>query len=315
MYDVIPLDKSLSTTRLLRKALAQVKADQVKEIDNPEDKCESVLFLPQGNGRKGEGGLRTKGYFKKSYKRKPLVSIVTVVYNGELFLEKTIQSVIHQTYDNVEYIIIDGASTDGTLDIIRKYEDAIDYWVSEKDMGIYDAMNKGIRLVMGQWINFMNGGDTFYETKSIKKVFDKQDFNSVDIIYGNHHVVYSSGRERIVKAGNLKNLWKGVQFCHQASFVKRHYHKIHNFNQCIKIAADFEFFYNAWKSNAIFKFTNASLVRIEAGGVSDVNRVNSILERWLLVDKSMKIIIFYCLIVIKESYKLRAKRIFYGALK
>ena len=84
-----------------------------------EDTFESVLFLPQNDTRKGEGGLRTKGYFKKNYEEKPLISIITVVYNGEMYLEETIQSVINQTYDNVEYIIIDGGSTDGTLNITQ----------------------------------------------------------------------------------------------------------------------------------------------------------------------------------------------------
>ena len=110
------LDEKYSTTRLVTK-------EKLEIVNNPDDKFESVLFLPEDVGRKGEGGLRTKKYFKKSFKDKPLISIITVVFNGEQFLEETIQSVINQTYDNIEYIIIDGGSTDGTLDIIKKYED------------------------------------------------------------------------------------------------------------------------------------------------------------------------------------------------
>jgi len=103
-----------------------------------EKEDNSKLFLSEGENRKGEGGQRTKGHFKKSYEKKPLISVITVVFNGEKYLEETITSVINQTYENVEYIIIDGGSTDGTLDIIKRYEDKIDYWVSEKDNGIYD---------------------------------------------------------------------------------------------------------------------------------------------------------------------------------
>jgi glycosyltransferase involved in cell wall biosynthesis len=97
--------------------------------------------------------------------KKPLITIITVVYNGEKHLEQTIKSVINQNYKNIEYIIIDGVSTDGTLDIIKKYEEYIDYWVSEPDEGIYDAMNKGIGLANGEFINFMNADDWFVDTK------------------------------------------------------------------------------------------------------------------------------------------------------
>jgi len=143
----------------VRKVTPEVVLAEIKAEQKPEDQFGTVLFLPEAEGRQGEGGLRTQGYFKKSETDKPLITVVTVVFNGEAHLEETILSVINQTYDNIEYIVIDGASTDGTVDIIRKYEHAIDYWVSEKDGGIYDAMNKGIRCVTGQAISFMNSGD------------------------------------------------------------------------------------------------------------------------------------------------------------
>ena len=98
-----------------------------------------------------------------------LISIVTVSYNAVLTIEQTILSVINQTYPNVEYIIIDGGSTDGTVDIIKKYEDKIAYWVSEPDKGIYDAMNKGVVVATGEWINFMNAGDIFTDGDVIDK--------------------------------------------------------------------------------------------------------------------------------------------------
>lgn len=141
------------------------------------------LFLPDCEVIKGEGGLQTKGYFKKSYKDKLLISIITVVYNGEEYLEETIQSVINQTYDNVEYIIIDGASTDGTLDIIKKYADKIDYWISEKDEGISAAFNKGILVASGKYLNFLNAGDKLLH-KNILNNFDKYFINSDAIITG-----------------------------------------------------------------------------------------------------------------------------------
>lgn len=90
------------------------------------------------------------------------ISVITVCYNAVDTLEKTIQSVLEQTYHNIEYIIIDGGSTDGTVEIIHRYVDYLAYWVSEPDRGIYDAMNKGIERATGEWVNFMNAGDYFY---------------------------------------------------------------------------------------------------------------------------------------------------------
>lgn len=308
MKEIIELDSNYSTTRRVIKADPQQMVEVVKQSNKPEDKFETVLFLPKGEGRQGEGGLRTRGYFKKTSESQPLITVVTVVYNGDKFLEETILSVINQTYDNVEYLIIDGGSTDGTLDIIRKYEHAIDYWVSEKDNGIYDAMNKGIDLATGEWINFMNAGDGIYAHSVLSDLFTHQNHQKAQILYGNHQVIYPSGRTRCVKAGLMKNLWKGSQFCHQASFVKADYHKAHKFNLCTKIVADFEFYYKAWQNNVQFKFVDVVVAKFEAGGVSDIKRIDSILGWWIFIDKSFKNNIFYCLLVFKESLKAQVKR-------
>jgi len=284
---------------------------------NPENELETFLFYPEGVGRKGEGGLRTKGYFKAPMNlfgeqsgtsvQKPLISIITVVFNGEQLLEKTIQSVINQTYDNVEYIIIDGGSTDRTIEIIQKYEHAIDYWISENDKGIYNAMNKGISLATGAWVNFMNGGDFFYRLDVLESMFDKRNYHGVGVIYGNHQVRYPSGRFRLAKSGKIENLWKGSQFCHQASFISLNYHKQNAFNLCEKIVADFEFFYIAWKRKVKFFRVNVTVASYESGGVSDVNRIDSIVGCWGKVDKNIKTSVFYSFKVLKESFKLVIK--------
>ena len=99
--------------------------------------------------------------------KQPLITVVTVVYNDVKHIEDTILSVVNQTYPNIEYIIIDGGSTDGTVDIIKKYADHIAYWVSEPDKGIYDAMNKGLKKATGEWVNFMNSGDCFAQSKTL----------------------------------------------------------------------------------------------------------------------------------------------------
>ena len=100
-----------------------------------------------------EGGLRTKGRVKGTGHNRPMISVITVVLNGERYLEETILSVINQTYKYLEYIIIDGGSTDKTVEIIKKYENQIDYWISQKDNGIGEAFNKGVRLAKGDYIN------------------------------------------------------------------------------------------------------------------------------------------------------------------
>ena len=269
MSKIVVSNSDYSTTRTLYKAEPARIAAELKTACKKKDTFKTLLFLPEGKGRQGEGGLRTQGYFKKSCANQPLITVVTVVFNGEQFIEETILSVINQTYHNVEYIIIDGGSTDATLDVVRKYEHAIDYWVSEKDSGIYDAMNKGIDLATGNWINFMNAGDTFFEQKILYAVFNGSVYKNVDVLYGNHQIIYPSGRKCLVKAGNIKNLWKGSQFCHQASFIRSSYHKQHKFNLCIKIAADFNFFYAAQKNQISFNSLDQTIATFKAGGFSD----------------------------------------------
>jgi len=114
--------------------------------------------------------LMIKNNIKHS-ENNPLISIITAVFNGEEYLEQTILSIINQTYENIEYIIIDGGSTDGTLDIIKKYENRISYWVSEKDNGIGDAFNKGVKISRGDYINFQGHGDGLISTDVLEKVF------------------------------------------------------------------------------------------------------------------------------------------------
>jgi glycosyltransferase involved in cell wall biosynthesis len=113
---------------------------------------------------------------------RPLVSIVTVVFNNREGIEKTIRSVIGQTYSDIEYIIIDGGSKDGTLDVIKKYESKIAFWISEKDKGIYDAMNKGLRAAKGDFVLFLNSGDLIADETVIEKVI--QSANHADCYYG-----------------------------------------------------------------------------------------------------------------------------------
>ena len=129
-----------------------------------------------------DGGLRKKNIFKSNKKNQPLITIITAVFNGEKYLEESILSLHKQLYGNYEHIIIDGGSTDGTIDIIKKYEDKIDYWCTEKDKGIYDAFNKGMKLASGEYLGFLNSDDIYSDhalkilTKYIERYPEKDFF-------------------------------------------------------------------------------------------------------------------------------------------
>lgn len=245
MTNTIALDQNYSTTRLLMTQKPEI-------VNKPEDKFETILFLPSGEGRQDEGGLRTRGYFKQSYEDKPLISIITVVFNGEKYLEETIQSVINQTYDNVEYIIIDGGSTDGTLEIIKKYEDRIDYWVSERDKGISDAFNKGVKVAKGNYINFQGDGDGFVSPDALEKVF--QDINpSKDILVSTRiSRIDANGMEMFtsnhVENFDKKSLLFRMSLPHQGLFTHRSYfNKYGLFNVNIIFCMDYEHLLRAYR--------------------------------------------------------------------
>ena len=247
---------------------------------------------------------------KPVVENKPLISIITVVFNGMEYLEQTIQSVINQSYDNVEYIIIDGGSTDGTLDIIKKYEAQIDYWISEKDSGVYDAMNKGIDLASGKWINFMNAGDSFYNNDILDEVF-KNDLNGMEIVYGDRQVVYANHKTKIVKAQELSLIWQGKPMCHQSCFIDAIYHKKNKFILKYDICDDFKFIYNAYQSKANFKYIDMVIAKYLIGGLSGDNSIKAIIQDWLIVDKNIKTNLYYswrlCKTTIKEPIRYMLK--------
>jgi glycosyltransferase involved in cell wall biosynthesis len=166
-----------------------------------------------------EGGLRSRGEGREPGGGRPLLSVITVVLNGAQFLEQTVRSVVGQSGADIEYLIIDGGSGDGTLEIIGRYEDAVDYWLSEPDRGIYDAMNKGVSLARGEWINFMNAGDIFCEASTVERVFSEvQNAGEYDCIYSDTLFDCHGGVKRVAC-----DIRKG-RFIHQSIIYKKELH-------------------------------------------------------------------------------------------
>ena len=183
------------------------------------------------------------------------VSIVTVSYNSVACIEKTILSVLGQTYPDIEYIIIDGGSSDGTVDIIKKYSGKISYWVSEPDKGIYNAMNKGLSRATGSWINFMNAGDTFHQPDTIEQFLGNVPEGTV-VAYGQNLRIlsdcsYISPRQEL----DLDKLAVMSIIPHQSTFISLDYHKKHPFDESLAIAGDYKFFHTAYfKDKVRFSF-------------------------------------------------------------
>lgn len=215
------------------------------------------------------GGLRTKEITKTSTPEKPLITVVTVVYNGAATLEQTIQSVVSQTYDNVEYIIIDGASTDATLDIIKKYEDKIDYWQSEADKGIYDAMNKGIGLASGEYIALLNSGD-WYENNTIETIVESyKQHSETDIFYALMRVLSEEKKEVLWVYGYGHKVLDSFMISHPTSFVRKCIYEKYKYNLNYKSAADYDLFLTLYQQGCSFYFVEKILANYLLGGMSD----------------------------------------------
>lgn len=200
------------------------------------------------------------------------VSIITVVYNAVATLEQTIKSVINQSYKNIEYIIVDGGSTDGSLEIIKKYENSIHLWVSESDNGIYDAMNKGIKLATGDIVAFINADD-WYEGNIIEKIALEFQNTESDVIYGNIRRIYYNGYETVIKPPSERdlNLYITSCICHQAVFVKRGlFFQYGFFNLNYKIAADYESLLRLFDAGVKFRYMDDTFANYRVGGISSI---------------------------------------------
>ncbi|MGI4021467.1 MAG: glycosyltransferase family 2 protein [Janthinobacterium lividum] len=234
-----------------------------------------------------------------------LLSIITVVFNAKETIEQTIISVINQSYNNIEFIIVDGGSTDGTIDIIKKYDNKIAYWISEPDSGIYDAMNKGVNLAKGKYIYFLGAGD------SVLDVLDQvaANFsNDNQILYGN---VYRTDFSKLYdgKFSPFKLAVKNI--CHQAIFYPATVFKFYQYNLKYKIQADYELNIRCYGSkNFIFTYLPITIAKYEGGGYSDSNIDYIFFENKIqLIKSNFNVLVYYYVFIrttIAKLFKLNA---------
>jgi glycosyltransferase involved in cell wall biosynthesis len=207
---------------------------------------------------------------RKDKKEKPLVSIITVCYNSGKYISDTIESVLNQTYDNIEYIIVDGKSTDNTLDIIKEYEPKFNgrmKWISESDEGIYDAMNKGIQLSNGSLIGILNSDD-WYELDTVQIAIGEYNNNSQSVIYGILRM-FKDGKVFMLKQ-HTHYFLKDYVVQHPTCFIpKQIYDKFGLYNDNYEISADFELL-NRYKKNEVnFVRVEKVMTNFRMGGASE----------------------------------------------
>lgn len=205
------------------------------------------------------------------------VSIITVVYNAVKTIEQTIQSVLNQTYPSIEYIIIDGGSTDGTVDIINKFRDKIDIFISEKDDGLYDAMNKGIKSASGEIIGILNSDDTYTEN-AISLVVDNFRNRPMDVLYGDAMLVDGISEIGLYDCSDIEQLWYRMAIPHPSTFVRKEiYDKYGVFDTQYLIAADYDLMLRLYCEGVRFGHIDELLTYFRLGGMCMV-RLNEVTE-------------------------------------
>jgi len=204
----------------------------------------------------------------------PLISVITVVFNGEKHIRSTIESVFIQDFKNYELLVVDGASTDRTIEIVSEYKNQISAVVSERDKGIYDAMNKGIKLAKGEWLFFLNCQDTFLNSTVLSQVAnDLVDLKKYNVYCGSVAAMVNERQALQYPLPfqgqlNARNLFKS-HFCHQALFVRRSAYIQHGYFKAIyKTFADFEVIYSIIREQGGFKKSNVCIARFDLDGVS-----------------------------------------------
>lgn len=248
--------------------------------------------------------------------KNPLISIITVVYNGDKYLEQTIKSVINQTYKNIEYIIIDGGSTDRTLEIIEKYEKQIDYWISEPDEGLYDAMNKGIRKANGDLIGMINSDD-WYELDAVSHVVKSLlDNPNKGVFHGDMYLISDKSKKilRSFNSSKFKFKYYGMTYAHPTFFVSKRIYSKYQYNTRLKTISDYQFSLEVFLDDSkTYCYIDRPLANYRFGGLSDTIATNKLLIDGFKARKNAGLNMFQNMFsflirfVVFYSYKLKNK--------
>lgn len=243
----------------------------------------------------------------------PKFSIITVTYNAGKVLEDTIQSVVFQTYRNVEYIIVDGGSKDNTLEIAEKYRDRINRIISEPDKGLYDAMNKGIRLATGDYLCFLNAGDELHENETLQKMVHTLKSKELpDVIYGETAIVDEEGHFLHMRRLSTPDIltWKsfkqGMLVCHQAFFARRELAVANLYDLQYRFSADFDWCIRIMKKAKRLHNTRLTIIDYLNEGMTTQNHKASLKERFRIMAKHygwLSTIIHHGWFVIRLFYK------------
>lgn len=211
-------------------------------------------------------------------KNYPKVTVVTVCFNVKEALLLTANNVFQQDYPSLEYIIVDGASTDGTVEALQNMGEKLNKWVSEPDKGIYDAMNKAVSMATGEWVIFLNAGDTFAENNVLKHIFEVP--RQADVIYGD--VV----KGNFVKQAEPPHNAHRMYFCHQSCLTRKACLQDFPFDINHKMSADFKFFKQMWKARKQFLQLPFAIANFDTTGVSNTSRSKGLMDNIKVIKET-----------------------------
>lgn len=248
-------------------------------------------------------------------KNKPLVTVITVCYNAVDTIEHTILSVLTQSYTNIEYIIVDGASTDGTINIVEKYKEKLSIFVSEPDRGIYDAMNKAITLSHGKWINFMNSGDSFVDNHVIENVFANTFPDVIKVVYGDVVRCFPNQQSVVQRFNNLELGTIQYNLNHQSTFINGDMMRTMKYDLKYRISADANFFNEVYKCGGEFQYVPIVIANYEAANgisakqlitryaeYSDIQKIRKLSFKWIYGYTKIRILILLMKVLPQSLY-------------